>query len=318
MRPQAQLLLLLLAAPALAQGKPTLIDYPLDVKAPVPQAQQTELQNDFRMLLARNPAVLLSTKTQWKASVAALKRQDCDVRDECLQQLATTASTLYALYASVQQNAAGTEVIATGRVVNQDRQTSRGPLSFTAPKQSSFNDAAREALGKLVTALELEKLSPTLAPPTPPAPPVASGPPPPPAPSATAAPAPTDLVLVLPALPPAQATEQQQAGNPLRSAAWVTGGLGVAAAGVAAGFGISAAVGRTSLPVDGQLLDESQARAQLSVNRDASIALGSSIGAGVLLTTAIVLFITSAPPSAPVVSLAPAAGGAHLTLTGEF
>ena len=119
MRPLS-VLVLLLSSVALAQGKPTLVDYPLDVKAPIPAAKQEDLQSEFRMLLAKNPAVLLSTKSQWKAAVGALKRQDCDVRDECLQQLAVSAGTLYAIYASVEQNAAGTEVTATGRVVNMD------------------------------------------------------------------------------------------------------------------------------------------------------------------------------------------------------
>ena len=303
----------LLAATALAQGKPTLVDYPLDVKAPLPPAQHDELQSEFRMLLAKNPAVLLSTKTQWKASVSALKRQDCDVRDECLQQLAVSAGTLYALYASVSQNAAGTEVTATGRVVNQDRVQVRAPLSFSAPRKpkGSFNDAAREALGKLVAALELDKLSATLTSPI--ADPVVAVAPPPAQPK-------NELLLPPPPpLPPPEAVvtaQKDQGASSLRPVAWIFGGLGVAAAGVAVGFGVSAASARATLPVDGRF-DETQARTQAAVNRDASVALGSSLGAAALLGTATVLFIASAP-STPKLSLAPAPGGARVTLTGEF
>lgn len=104
--------LALVASVAAAQSKPTLIDYPLDVRSTVTNAQLTTLQDDFRQMLARGPAVLLSTRSNWKVAVGALKRQDCDVRNECLQQLATTAGTLYAIYASVERNAASTEVTA--------------------------------------------------------------------------------------------------------------------------------------------------------------------------------------------------------------
>lgn len=306
--------LLWLTGSALAQGKPTLVDYPLDVKLTLPASQQEELQTTFRQLLARNPAVLVATRGQWKAAVAALKRQDCEVRDECLQQLATTASTLYALYASVEQNAAGTEVTATGRVVNQDRLQVRSRLTFTVPRKGRLEDAARDALNRLLGALELEKLSAVLTQPVPepkaPEPLVSDAP---------LAPRADDLVLVVPALPPEPNPQAQvEAGvRPARVGAWVTGGLAVAAAGACAGFGVSAALGRGVLPADGRLLDESQARAQAAVNRDASVALGSGLGAAALLGTAAILFITSAP-STRTLSLAPTAGGAQLVLAGEL
>ncbi len=305
-------LTMLLSSAALAQGKPTLVDFPLDVKAPIPAAKQEDLQSEFRMLLAKNSAVLLSTKSQWKAAVGALKRQDCDVRDECLQQLAVSAGTLYAIYASVEQNAAGNEVTATGRVVNMDRMLVRERLSFRAPRKpkGSFNEAAKEALGKLIAALELEKLSATLSRPA--AEPVVVADPPQPAPSE----------LLLPPPPPLPAPEpmvvqKEQPGSSLRPVAWIVGGLGVAAAGVAVGFGVSAASGRSSLPADGRF-NEEQARSQAAVNRDATISLASSIGAAALLGTATIMFIASAPPSTPKISIAPAPDGARVTLTGEF
>lgn len=306
----------LLAAAALAQGKPTLIDYPLDVKTTLPEAQLGDLQNDFRQLLARNPALMVSTRSQWKAATAALKRQDCDVRDECLQQLATTASTLYALYASVEQNAAGTEVTATGRVVNQDRLQVRARLTFTVSRRGPFATAARDALGQLLQALELDKLPAVLT-----APVVDAKPAPTPELVATAPlkPQPEDLVLVVPALPPEEPPRLQAPGvEPARALAWVTGGLGVAAAGVAVGFGVAAASGRASLPADGRLLDQGQARAQAAVNRDATVTLGTGLAAGALLGTATVLFLVSAPRARTALTLAPVPGGAHVILTGVF
>lgn len=303
----------LLGAAALAQGKPTLIDYPLDVKTALPEAQLGELQNDFRQLLARNPALMVSTRSQWKAATVALKRQDCEVRDECLQQLATTAGTLYALYASVGQNAAGTEVTATGRVVNQDRLQVRARLTFTVQRRGLFAAAARDALGQLLQALELDKLPAVLTAP------VAETTTPEPVVSAPLKRQPEDLVLVVPALPPEEKPRLEAPGvGPARALAWVTGGLGVAAAAVAVGFGVSAASGRASLPADGRLLDEGQARAQAAVNRDATVTLGSGLAAGALLGTATVLFLVSAPRARTTLTLTPVPGGAHVSLTGVF
>lgn len=309
MIPRALLFAFTIAHVASAQGKPTLVDYPLDVKVPMVEAKLNALQDDFRLLLARSPALRVSTKTSWKAATAALKRQDCDVRDECLQQLATTAGTLYALYASVEQNAAATEVTVTGRVVNQDGQQVRAPVTMRAPRSGPLHEAAHAALTQLLAALELEKLSAVLTPP-------AEAKPPPEAPRVADAPTrPAEpLVLVLPSLP-ASPPERPLSG--VRVGAFVAGGAAVAAAGVAVGFGLTASALRSSLPSDGQLRDEAQVRAQRQVNEGATIALVSAAAAGALVGTAVALFVGSAPPpDAPVVSVAPFPGGGQVTLSG--
>lgn len=312
MRNHALLLTLTLAGLAAAQGKPTLVDYPLDVKVPLPEAKLNALQDEFRQLLAKNPAVRVATRTSWKAATAALKRQDCDVRDECLQQLATTAGTLYALYASVEQNAAGTEVTATGRVVNQDGQQVRAPVHMRAPRTGSLNDAAKVALGQLLTALELSKLPAVLTPR------VEVKPAPEPAKVADAPVRPAEpMVLVLPPLPPQPQQPVERPVSGARVAAFVTGGLAVAAAGVALGFGLTASGLRSTLPADGQLRDEAQVRAQRQVNEGATVALVSAAAAAALTGTAVALFAGSAPPpDAPVLSLSPFPGGGQVTLSG--
>ena len=63
--------LLFVASAAVAQGKPTLVDFPLDVKSALSDAQLNELQDDFRQLLAKNNGLLVPTKTNWKLAVAA-------------------------------------------------------------------------------------------------------------------------------------------------------------------------------------------------------------------------------------------------------
>jgi hypothetical protein len=301
------LCLTLFTAGALAQGKPSLTDYPLDVKASLPEAQATELQDDFRQMLARNPGILVPTRTNWKAAVSALKRQDCDVRNECLQQLAISGATLYALYASVQRNAAGTELTATGRVVNQDGVAARAPVSVTVPKQATFNDAARSALKQLLAKLELEKLSPVLTEPAAPAP--ATRPPPP---TASNEPPPPPPALIL------QGPQAEPGLKPMRVAAWVTGGAGLAAGVVAAGFGISAIAARGGLPASGHLVDATQARTQMTVNQGATISLVSGVAALALVATSTVLFIASSSGSQAAVGLAPGPDGAALVFGGRF
>ncbi len=291
---QLALVLLFVASTALAQGKPTLVDFPLDVKSAVSEPQLTELQDDFRQLLARNNGLLVPTRTNWKLAVAAHKRQDCEVRNECLQQLAISAATLYAMYCSVEKNASG-EVTATGRVVNQDGVLVRPPEQVKLPKGARFTDTAREALKQLLIKLALEKLSPVLE-------------------KRVEEPKePKEAVLVLPIAPAAQPPT-----SGLRPVGFVTGGLAVAAAAVAVGLGVSASTARAALPSDGHFLDEGQARSQASVNQAATLAFVSGTLAVALASTSVVMFVLSAPSRQTVLTLAPGPGGATMLFTGRF
>ncbi len=300
-------LLVVVAALAHAQGKPTLIDAPLDVKVALPQAQLDALADDFRLQLARGGGVLLSTRSNWKAAVAALKRQDCDVRDECLRQLATTGGTLYALYASVERNAAGTEVTATGRVVNQDGVQARAPVVLKVPRKGSFEDTAKSALSQLIGKLELGALPAVLTKPveptkrSEPSPVVLAEAPPPPPP----------LVVTAPPSPSAPPT------SGLKVAGFITGGLAVGAAGFALGFGITALSARSTLPADGRFVSDDQVRTQRTVNDAATLALATGLPAGVLAAVAVTCFAL-APTPHTTVGLAPVPGGAAMVMGGSF
>jgi hypothetical protein len=297
-----------LSALASAQSKPTLIDAPLDVRVPMSKPASEKLQSDFRQLLARKSGTLTPTSSNWKAAVAALKRQDCDVRDECLRQLAINGSSLYALFASIERNAAGTELTAVGRVVNQDGTLVREPARVTITAASK--NAPLDALTQLVSALKLEELPLTLTPPTPVVvaqPPPSNVeplplPPPPPPPASSNAP----LAV--------QQSSGSGSGNGARVGAFVALGVTLVAAGVSAGFGISAAAQRSTLPLDGHLLDEAQVATQQRVNSFAAVSLGSGIGAGAALIATLILF--AIPVDSPV-TLAPALtrDGAFATLT---
>lgn len=286
--------LLVGATAARAQGKPTLIDHPLEVKSAVADAQVAALQDEFRMLLARSSGVLLSTKSSMKAAVGALKRQDCDVRNECLQQLAITAGTLYALYAQLEKNAAATEVTATGRVVNQDGVMARPITRVTVPRTTTFEDAARDAMAQLIEKLALDKLSPVLD-----------------RPAEAAKPSAPDAPIVLVQAPP---SEPPTSG--LRIAGVVVGVGALGAAGLAIGMTVSAFSARGTLPSDGRLVDDAQVRTQASVNQNATIGLVSGVAAGVL-GLASVLMIANGGSSASV-ALVPSPGGAVVGVAGSF
>ena len=296
-------LLVLCAAPALAQGTPTLVDAPLDLRIPMPAAKAKAAQDDLRRLLAMRRDLLVPTGSAWKTATGALKRQDCDVRDECLKQLALNAQTLYALFASVERNAAGTEVTATGRVVNQDGRLVRPPTQVTVSAAS--RNPVQDALRALLDKLDLGALPAVLTPepkvePTPvpaPQPVVVTTPPPPP-------PEPQPVLVTSPTGPSAG-----------RIVAGVTLGVGIAAAAVSATFGILGATQRSGLPVDGRFTTDAQAQQQARVDTFASVSLGTGIGAGVLLVTSVVLFATSSSVSVAVV---PSRDGAAFALSGRF
>lgn len=297
------LCLSLLAVPALAQSKPTLVDAPLDLRVPMPAAKAKAAQDDFRRLLAMRPDLLVPAGSAWRTATAALKRQDCDVRDECLKQLALNAEALYALFASVERNAAGTELTATGRVVNQDGRLVRPPVSATVSAASKT--PVQDALKALLLKLDLGGLPPVLTPepkvePTPPvvAEPVLVPPPPPPEQQ------PQQPVVVTGASPSAA-----------RIVAGVTLGVGLAAAVTSAVFGILSASQRAGLPGDGRFVSDAQAEQQQRVDTFASVSLGTGIGAGALLVTSLVLFTTSSPVAVAVV---PTRGGASFSLAGHF
>lgn len=284
-----------------AQSRATLIDAPLDVRIPMASSQSQALQSEFRQLLARRSGTLVPTPSAWKAAVAALRRQDCDVRDECLKQLAVNGSSLYALFASLERNAAGTELTASGRVVNQDGVLTRGPVKVTV--SAAAKDATTNALIELLAALKLDTL-PAVLEPVKVAEPVKGV-----EPTLTLLPAPP------PPLPPMVVTgpPADAPTPPARVAGFVLLGLGLAAGATSAGFGISAALQRGELPVDGRLVDESQAQQQARVNSFATVSLGTAIGSGAALVAAFALL--GASGGQQTVALAPSFGPSGFSAT---
>lgn len=197
---KAALLVLFLSGAATAQNRTTLVDAPLSVLLPMAENEVPMLQSEFRQLLAQHSALLLPTRSSWNSAVAAVGRKDCDVNDECLQQLAQASTSLYALFASIEGDPAGTVLRATGRVVDRQGRLVRAKVQVT--NAASGPVAAQLALRQLLFELELDQLSSS--------PPIAG--------------------VNTPASPP----------SPVRIAAWVTLGAAIGAAGSSLGFGLTA------------------------------------------------------------------------------
>lgn len=279
---RATLLMVALSGVSFAQSRTTLIDAPLGVLMSMPDGEVLALQSEFRQALARHEAVLIPTRSSWNKAVAALGRTDCGVHDACLKELAVTSGSLYALFASVERDAAGTEVIVTGRVVDRDGRQVRPRARLTCA--GTGRASVQVALQQLVHELELDALPAVLE-------------------SRPVEMPPLRLVLPAPETPPT------------RVAAWVTMGAAISAAATSLAFGLTAASQLHGLPADGHFTSEDQARLQVEGNRSATIALGTGLGAGALLATSVGLLLVSAPVT---IGAAPTPDGATIFASGRF
>jgi hypothetical protein len=300
----ALLLVLCLAGHSRAQGKATLIDAPLDVKLARGAAEVQRLQSDFRQLLAKHRDLLLPTRSTWKATLEQARPTDCEVRDDCLRDLALAGNVLYAIYASVELDAAGQVLFATGRVVTRDGDVARAALRVSEPVSGTLQAAAARCLRRLLEGLELNTLPATL-------PHLALSP-------VTVVEKEPELV-ALPTPPPIEVRGPPAAApagaKTLRGVAWGTGALAVLLVGTSVGFGLTAAVARGKLPADGQFTSNAQAQAQAALDTQATVALVAALGAGVFAATSALLFTASGPLT---VSLAPGPRGGALVLSGGF
>lgn len=151
------------AAVAAAQDKPTVMDCPLDVKASMPAATMQDLQEELRFQLAKKRGIACKTQSDWAAVVEAVKRQDCDTRNDCVQAYAVKAGALYGVYVSLFKEDAGGTAVAVGRVVDQDGAEVVQTVKVRVKANGTFEQAAKQAMSELLGQLELEKLPPVLA-----------------------------------------------------------------------------------------------------------------------------------------------------------
>ncbi len=308
-----------------AGARPTVVSASLDVQR-TPSADVTaSLNRHLRGLLMKEPGVLTPTPSVWEAAIAQLRRQDCDVSDECLQQLALLSGSLYAVYASVELDLTRTHLTAIGRIVRRDGALVevKGQRGFTAEAaigNQPFEAVARQVLAKLVAQMELASLPPTV--------PVAEGRPPPqvgpvsgvPAgPSEPSAKEPGEAHPAAPSEPvaPAASVEQRSPGGGSGLLGKVLFGAGAA---LLVGGGVLAALGQAQAgnlhPVGGNLpASELDAYHQAVTLRPAGLAIG---GAGLACVAAGLWLWLSSGSSSAQASLSPLADGFLLGWSGRW
>lgn len=289
-----------------AGAAPSVISAPLDVKRS-PSAETTAaLNKQLRILLMKEPEAITPTPSMWDAAIGEHRRQDCDVSDDCLRQLAVLAGTLYAVYAAVELDVTRTNVAVIGRIVRRDGAVvevggERGFKVEMPLQDRPFNVVAQAALTELVKKMKLSALPPTL-----------------PATSAEVKPAPGPVdPVVEKVVPPAPqpVIEPNRGSGPLAGKVLLGLGAGV----VVAGGGL-ALVGQlqagTLTPVDGNL-PPSQLGAYRSATtlRPVGVAM---MGAGAAVAVAGTLVWLLAPQSPVQAVVVPSAGGATLSIAGEF
>lgn len=304
------LLIVMCAGLAVAQEpQPTVAPFPLELRrmpSGFSNKEREELQAEFHRLV-RSAGALVPNAGSMDSALLALKRQDCDRENDCLQQLAQKAQTLYALFASVDYDLSK-NVVATGRVVRDDGKPIGELRMITIPKGSDpFKAMARAALVQLLDALKVKELPPFREVPT-------------------AAVEPTRPVEVVkpfdpndlpPPLPPPTVT--QPAETNLKTPGYVLLGAGgaVAVAGVLV-FALAnprvdsnGVIARGSLTPAEAVLAYNAARTQQAVGL-----VMTGVGAAAVATALVLMLVPS--KKAVAVTAVPTSGGAMISVGGVF
>ncbi len=302
----------LISTGALAQeATASVMPFTLDVQRVAPGFSKKEIE-ELRVELPRLlrvaklsvPSTAVSTE-----ALIALKRQDCDRDDGCLQQLAQKAETLYAIYASIDYTIEK-NVVAAGRVVGDDGSLVRRQISVTLPKgKAAFGAVAREALAKLVGELELTKLPTSRAVVVAPTPVVVVKPEPAP-PVVIDAP-----VAVKPVVeaPPPQPPMVQASNDSTRTIAYVTIGAGLAAVIFGAAYGLTAEPIRFD---DTNVVADDAGKVAGTRLRQGIGLAAVGVGAAAIIVGAVIW--GTSPASGPSVAVMPIAGGGVVSVGGTF
>jgi hypothetical protein len=307
------LLLVVFAVEAMAQAPmPSVTPFPLELKrtpSSFSKKDGDELKKDF-VRAARRVALAPDTASL-DVALKELKRQDCDVADECLKVLAVKAQTLYALYAQVEYSLTG-QVVATGRVVRDDGKLVVGPQTVTMVKgKDSFKDVAKVALTRLIDQLgvaglptfkEVEKPVEVVKPVEKPVEPV--------------------KLVEKPVEPPPSAPPivvRETGPAPMKVAGYVT--LGVGGAALVAGALVAALaqpqLGANSVivPTSGQSPQDAVKAYQAAKGQQTAGFVVLGVGAAVAVTG---LVLSVLPSGSNAVTVVPVNGGAVVSVGGTF
>lgn len=157
------LLIAVAATGAFAQTPlPEVAPFPLELvraSSDTSKKEREDLQKLLPMMLRAADAAVPDS-ARLATALTELRRADCNRDDECLAQLARLAGSLYALFAQVDFDLDG-NVVVSGRLVRDDGKGMGQPQTVRRPRgKEPFIVVARAALGQLLVALEVARLSP--------------------------------------------------------------------------------------------------------------------------------------------------------------
>lgn len=306
----------LLCSLSWAQTGPSIAPFPLNVRrVPTGFTAKSEeaLSAEVRKAL-RDTGASVPNAFKIDQALAELKRQDCDLENECLSTFALKSGMLYGLYVSIDLNVQNV-VVVSGRVVRSDGALVAEQKSLSRPLgKDSFAVIAKDLVTKLfrdelkLNALPVAK--PVFVKPPEVTPTIDAG-------VATAAPVPVDAGVLMP--PPPPPLEE----GPLKTVGFVSVAVGGAAAVTGAilfvaGSGSARAIQGGAIVPKG---DETPGQAAASYRQaqtlqPAGVAL---LGAGAAIAAAGAVFILLAPSPGPRVSMMPLpGGGAFVGVEGEL
>ena len=287
------------------EPQPTLAPFPLELRrtpSGFSKKDGEELRAEFRRLV-RSAGAMVPNAGTMETALLELKRQDCDRENDCLQQLAQKAQTLYGLHASIDYDLAK-NVVATGRVVRDDGKLVGEQKTIQIPKgKDAFPSVARVALVQLLEALKVRELKPFREVP----------------PVAVTEPVVTPDAGVPPPLPPPFVTEPAYAETSLRApgVGLLVGGAAVAIAGA-----IVAGVAQTNLNSGGLIQRPNNQTDQQAVDayrgaKSQQVVGQVLIGVGAAAAIAGVILI-AIPPKRVAITALPIQGGAFVSAGGTF
>ena len=285
----------------------SIVPFPFEVlRMPpgTPKADEEALRLELpRLLLVEK--INIPSPSDMRDALVALKRQDCDREDSCLQQLAQKAGTLYAVFASIDFTI-DKNVVVTGRVVSDEGVLVRKPKSLTLPKgKAAFSTVATDALTRLLREFELTKL-----PATRPVAPVVPSPPP-----VTDVPrAATPAVAAKPTGEPAPIAPLVEASSgPSRALAYDPAGAGVVALG--AGVIVFFAAPRIGFQGSNVATDDAKNVATaVAMQRGGSVVMG--LGAAAVIAGSVLWALSPSPTTT--VAVMPISGGGAVSVGGTF
>lgn len=306
----------LLCSLSWAQTGPSIAPFPLNLRrVPTGFTAKNEegLSAEVRKAL-RDTGASVPNSFKIDQALAELKRQDCDLENECLSTFALKAGTLYGLYVSIDLNVQGV-VVVSGRVVRSDGVLVAEQKSLSRPLgKEAFALVAKDLVTKLfkdqlkLSALPVAK--PVFVKPPEVAPVVDAG-------VAAVAPLPVDAGVLLP--PPPPPLEE----GPLKTVGFVSVAVGGAAAVTgailfAAGSNSARTIQAGAIVPKGEETPEQAAAAyrQAQTLQPAGVTL---LGAGAAIAAAGVVFILLSPSAGPRISMTPLpGGGAFVGVEGEL